>query len=110
MEDLLCPYCHDKQTAWEDYLPLVEYAYNSSKHAVTGFSPFQLIQGYTPPPPGLWALRKEEPQSVAAMTQHMVEELQAAKQCIRQVNERTTMRVNQHRKEVTFEVSDYIWL
>lgn len=43
MEDLLRPFCHDRQQLWEETLPMVEYAYNTSKHAATGFSPMQLV-------------------------------------------------------------------
>jgi hypothetical protein len=36
---------------WDDYLPLVEYAYNSSVHRSTKQTPFELDFGYEPPLP-----------------------------------------------------------
>lgn len=39
---------HD-QANWNDYLPLAEYAYNSSVHRSTKQMPFQLDLRYEPP-------------------------------------------------------------
>jgi len=41
---------HD-QANWDDYLPLAEYAYNSSVHCSTKQMPFELDLGYEPPLP-----------------------------------------------------------
>ena len=38
----------DKQEEWEQYLPLVLYAYRSAKHSSTGVSPFLLMFGRQP--------------------------------------------------------------
>jgi len=41
---------HD-QANWDDYLPVAEYAYNSSVHLSTRQTPFELDLGYEPPLP-----------------------------------------------------------
>jgi hypothetical protein len=41
---------HD-QANWDNYLPLAEYAYNSSIHRSTKQTPFELDLGYNPPLP-----------------------------------------------------------
>ena len=38
----------DKQTDWEQYLPLVLYAYRTSVHSSTGVAPFVLMFGRQP--------------------------------------------------------------
>ena len=38
----------DKQTDWEQYLPLVLYAYRTSVHSSTGMAPFVLMFGRQP--------------------------------------------------------------
>ena len=45
---MLRAYISKKQTNWEDYLPILEFAYNSAKHVSTKFSPFMLMYGFQP--------------------------------------------------------------
>ena len=52
LEDMLRAYVSKKQTnCWEDYLLILEFAYNSAKHVLTGFSPFMLMYGFQPRSP-----------------------------------------------------------
>ncbi len=44
-------YVDYKMTNWERDLHLIEFAYNSRKHAATGFAPFYLAYGYLPVTP-----------------------------------------------------------
>ena len=43
--DLLKCYVADRQTQWEKYLPLMEFAYNNTIHSSTGKAPFEVIYG-----------------------------------------------------------------
>ena len=45
-EDMLQAYIGAKPTKWERYLQILEFAYNSSKHTSTGYSPF--MYGFQP--------------------------------------------------------------
>ena len=46
LKDMLCAYVSKKQSNWEEYLPHLEFSYNSSKHSATGFSPIMLMYGF----------------------------------------------------------------
>ena len=39
------------QSNWEDYLPILEFAYNTAKHVTTRFSPFILMYAIQPRSP-----------------------------------------------------------
>ena len=41
IEDMLRAYCNRQPNSWIKYLPLVEFAYNSSHHRSLGMSPFK---------------------------------------------------------------------
>ena len=41
-------YCHDRQNRWARWLPLAEFAYNSSPHSVTKLSPMFSLYGFEP--------------------------------------------------------------
>ena len=45
---MLQAYVSKCQSDWEDYLPTLEFAYNSAKHVTTGFCPFMLMYGFQP--------------------------------------------------------------
>ena len=44
-EDMLRMYCMDQQYKWEEYLPLVEFAYNNTYHASLKMAPFEALYG-----------------------------------------------------------------
>ena len=45
---MLRAYLSKHQSNWEDYLPILEFAYNSAKDVSWGFSPFMLRYGVQP--------------------------------------------------------------
>ena len=45
LEDMLRMYVMDRQSQWEDYLYLVEFAYNNGYHSSIGMAPFQALYG-----------------------------------------------------------------
>ena len=71
LEDMLQAYVSKKQTNWQDYFPILEFAYNSVKHVTTGFSPFTLMYGYQPRSPGMVGLSTEKlPQAKDFLQEH----------------------------------------
>ena len=48
MEEMLRAYTNYQQDNWDDLLPAVEFAYNNSKQASTGYTPFELDNGQHP--------------------------------------------------------------
>jgi len=45
LEDMLRMYCMEQKTKWEDYLYLVEFAYNNGYHSSLGMAPFEALYG-----------------------------------------------------------------
>ena len=45
LEDMLWMYLMDKPTKWEDYLHLVEFAYNNGQQAFLGMIPCEALYG-----------------------------------------------------------------
>ena len=77
-----------KQTNWEDYLPILEFAYNSAKHVSTNFSPFMLMYGFQPRSPVTVGLTTEKIQHVKDFLQDHMDVLKIAHQNVRQAQDR----------------------
>ena len=45
LKERLGRYIASNDREWEDFLPQVEFAYNSSRHSSTGFTPYFLLHG-----------------------------------------------------------------
>jgi hypothetical protein len=45
---MIIHYINYQQNNWDDFLPALEHAYNSSVHATTGLSPFMMTFGHIP--------------------------------------------------------------
>ena len=54
LEDMLRMYVIDKPTKWEDYLHLVEFAYNNGHQASLGMSPYEALYGRRCRTPVTW--------------------------------------------------------
>ena len=51
IESILRGYCYNQHNTWLAHLSLAEFSYNNTKHASTGFSPFEVQYGYAPRTP-----------------------------------------------------------
>ncbi|MCO5599486.1 hypothetical protein L7F22_053590 [Adiantum nelumboides] len=110
LEDMLRSYVSKKQSNWKDYLLILEFAYNSSKHSATGFTQFTLIYGFQPRSPMAVDLKKEKIQSVKVFLEDMNDMLKATRERIRSTQDRAKTYANKDRKKVTFEKSDLVFL
>ncbi|MCO5547135.1 hypothetical protein L7F22_000577 [Adiantum nelumboides] len=71
LEEMLRHYIQNRLASWEEYLPLVEFAYNNAPHSVTGMTPFQAAYGHTPLVPTNFVLQHK-----VALADYLVQEMQ----------------------------------
>ncbi|MCO5562529.1 hypothetical protein L7F22_016156 [Adiantum nelumboides] len=79
-----------RQSNWERYLPQLEFAYNSSKHSATGFSPFMLMYGFEPKSPIAVGLEQVRDRQARDFLYDMQEMLELAKDNIKTARDRVT--------------------
>ena len=49
--DLLKAYVHSQPKKWDQFLHLLQFAYNNTTHSSTGKAPFEVVYGHTLPTP-----------------------------------------------------------
>jgi len=115
LEDALRSYVSAQQDDWDELLPLMEMAYNSSIQASTGFSPYFLNHGREMATCLSRAMEHtDEPAHPAPAAGDMLkqweEALNKAREHIRKAQERQRKYADQHRRDVTLSVGDRVLL
>jgi hypothetical protein len=96
---------------WDQILPQAEFAYNDSPNRSTGRSPFQILYGMQPR--GVSELRDLEQGEIrSAGAEDFAAEMQRLhsriKEQLQSSNQKYKHRVDQHRRELQFEVGDQV--
>ncbi|KAE8694063.1 putative Quercetin 3-O-methyltransferase 1 [Hibiscus syriacus] len=102
-----------KPKQWDLALPLAEFAYNRSKNRTTGLRPFEIVYGQNPsgvldlapiPHIGRFSPKADE------MTKYLRGIHEQVKQTIHESNTKYKTRVDNHRRQVLFDVGDFVWV
>ena len=110
LEDMLQAYGSKRQSNWEDYLSILEFAYNSAKHVFMGYSPFMLMYGYQPKSPVMVGLANERIQFVKDFLSDHMDMLQLARQNIRRAQDCFKKFADVKQRMVTFDEGDQVFL
>ncbi|KAE8676151.1 putative CCCH-type zinc finger family protein [Hibiscus syriacus] len=101
-----------KPKQWDLALPQAEFAYNRSKNRTTGLSPFEIVYGQNPsgvldlapiPRIGCFSPKADE------MAKYLRGIHEQVKQTIHESNTKYKTRVDNHRRQVLFDVGDFVW-
>ena len=98
---------------WEDCFPFIEFAYNRSVHSTTNFSQFEIVYGFNPLTPlDLLHLPVNEMASLDGQKKaEMVKKLhESVWQHIEKKNEQYATKANKGRRQVLFELGDWVWV
>ena len=113
LEEMLRSYVSFQQKDWDEHLVAAELAFNASKHASTGFTPFYLNGGREVAVPldlAIEEARTTRQPDAAARIQHLHRSLRAAKEHLLKAQQRQAHHADKHRREVLFKVGDEVLL
>ncbi|MCO5587137.1 hypothetical protein L7F22_041084 [Adiantum nelumboides] len=106
---MLRHYIQNRLASWEEYLPLVEFAYNNAPHSATGMTPFQAAYGHTALVPTNFVLQHK-----VALADQLVQEMQDILVQVRDklihVQQKYQKQANKHRRHAEFNEGDMVLL
>ncbi len=109
-------YCNKKQKNWDTLIPFAIFAYNSTRNATTGYSPYYLLYGREPVLPIDLLLKPFDVDSISAF--EYVNEMKmnfslayaAVDRALKKSGEIYEKRSNENKKLLEFKVGDSVWL
>ena len=117
IETKLRAYCNEQQDNWADYICMNEFADNNQESSATGMSPFFFNYGYHPrmsftPDDTVYPTTRERLASTTAgsIVDHMQKSLEYGRQNLEVTQARMMEQANRHRKDVTYEIGDHVFL
>lgn len=108
LADMLSLYVSTSQNDWDKYLPLVTFAYNSSKQDSTQYAPFYLVFGRHPQLIPDAMFRKSNPEETP--NPNIDEHRTKAKKNVAARQKNDKLRYDDKHKDVTYEVGDKVKL
>ena len=110
LEDMLRMYVMDKPSKWEDYLHLVEFAYNNGQQASFGMSPYEAMYGRRCRTPVTWDNPVNKIFPCPYLLKEMEQEVANIKQNLKAAQDRHKSYANKHRVHIGFSVGDHVYL
>ena len=110
LEVMLRAYVNSSCNDWEQYLDMLMFAYNNSRHSATQEAPAALLLGYEPHGP--LDLLPEETSNVAAeeRARTLLDRRKKAEAAIRVAQERQSKSYNARHKIITYKEGDLVLL
>ncbi|RVW78911.1 Transposon Ty3-G Gag-Pol polyprotein [Vitis vinifera] len=110
LEDLLRACALDLKGNWDDYLPLVEFAYNNSFQASIGMTPFEALYGRRFRSPVCWDDVGEKKLLGPKLVQLTVENVSLMKERLKATQNRQKSYADNRRRDLEFEMGDHVFL
>jgi hypothetical protein len=110
LEDMLRAYVDYHGDDWDEKLTAVEIAVNNSTQSSTGFTPYYLNSGQHPHLPLARVASVSNTPAAQALLQQLGDAMAVAKQRLLEAQQSQAMYANRHRRDVTFNVGDEVWL
>jgi hypothetical protein len=110
IEDMLMMYVMDKPSKWEDYLHLVEFAYNNGYQASLNMSPFETLYGRKCNTPVSWDYPGDKAVPGPNFLREMEEKMIKIKKNLRVSQNRQKNYADKGKNHKEFKVGDHVFL
>lgn len=116
--DMMSHYVSEKHDDWDRYLPFLVHAYNTASHDTLGYSPAELLLGFTPDEvpdvaldlPGLIPDANKSPMMDIIIYRTKAREIAAQRLEKSQESSAARFDKNKRSTEETYKVGDLVWI
>ena len=112
LETMLRAYTSQSKASWANWLHLMEFAYNSTSHSSTGYSPFLLLYGFEPKKALDYVGRTHDERSNRSQAGEFLSEIrlhrEIARQAIAKAQEKQAATYNKGRRPCEFYPGDLV--
>ena len=110
LEDMLRMYVMDRQNKWEEYLHLVEFAFNNGYHSSIGMAPFQALYGRPCRTPLSWDNMEDRILLGPEMLQDLEQQVKRIREHLITAQDRQKKYADKHRIDHQFFIGDKVFL
>nr|XP_034886896.1 uncharacterized protein LOC118027607 [Populus alba] len=110
LEQYLRCFSSDQPKGWVEWLAWAECGYNTAVHSATKMSPFEAVYGVPPPNMSSYIPGTTKVQEVDNLLRTREVILRDLRRNLLEAQARMKSRADLHRREITFEVGDYVFL
>ena len=103
-------YVMDQQKHWEEYLPLVEFAYNNSYQSSIKMASFEFLYGRLCRTPLSWDHLEDRVLIGPELIQEMEEQMTTIRARLKEAQDRQKSYADAHRIDRSYEVGDKLFL
>lgn len=100
----------DAPREWLNWLPWVEYCYNTSFHTGLKATPFQIVYGRDPPRLVDYTKGSSRVEAVDVALEQRDELISMARDRLLAAQQRMKLTYDKHHRQVDFSVGDWVWL
>eukprot|EP00253_Pinus_taeda_P001534 PITA_01534 len=110
VEDMLRAYVMKQPTLWEEYLHLVEFAYNNGYHTSTQMSPFEVMYGRKCQTPSSWGGPEDKLSLGPEMLKEMEEMVKRVRVNLKAAQDKQKNFADRKRRFKEYQVGDHVYI
>ena len=110
LEDMLRACVLEFQGSWDDYVTLIEFAYNNHYHSSIGMAPYEALYGRKCRCPVYWDEEGTRILEGPKLIQKTGDKVKVIRSKLKAAQDRQKSYVDQHRREMEYNVGDKVFL
>jgi len=110
VEDMLRACVMQKPTQWEEYLHLVEFAYNNGYHTSLKMTPFEVLYGWKCRTPSSWSGPEDKLRLGPEMLKQMEDMVKRVRTNLKAAQDRQKSFADRKRRFKEYQVGDHVYI